>query len=74
MPYKSNSELPETIRKNLPKPAQDVYREAFNNAWDQYSSPQGREITHNLEESAHSVAWAAVKEDFRQDGQKWVKR
>lgn len=74
MPYQNNSELPDTIRKNLPEPAQHIYREAFNNAWDQYSSARGREITHNIEESAHSVAWAAVTGEYRQDGKVWVKK
>ncbi|PHN07577.1 ChaB family protein [Flavilitoribacter nigricans] len=69
MPYKNNTELPDTIRKNLSEPAQDVYREAFNNAWDQYQSPRGQEITHNLDESAHSVAWAAVQ-NFREKNEK----
>lgn len=73
MPYKNNGELPDTIRKNLPKSAQDLYREAFNNAWHDYSSTDGSEITHNLEESAHSVAWATVKNNYHLEGEKWVK-
>lgn len=74
MAYKNNSELPESIREHLPPRAQDIYREAFNNAWDQYSSPRGREITHNIEESAHSVAWAAVQEKYEKQEEVWVEK
>ena len=29
MPYKSNSELPETVKENLPEHGQNIFREAF---------------------------------------------
>ncbi|TYC53130.1 hypothetical protein FMN52_18575 [Marinobacter sp. BW6] len=32
-PYKSNSELPASVRNNLPAHAQEIYRKAFNTAW-----------------------------------------
>ena len=32
MPYKTLSDLPESVRKHLPKHAQEIYLEAFNNA------------------------------------------
>jgi cation transport regulator len=28
--YKTNSDLPDSVTDNLPKHAQDIYREAFN--------------------------------------------
>ena len=55
MPYKSRADLPESVRDNLPAHAQDIYKEAFNSAWDQY----GRD-----EERAHRVAWGAVKRQY----------
>jgi cation transport regulator len=58
MPYAANEELPPAVRQHLPKPAQDIYREAFNHAWQTYA---GR-ARH--EEIAHRVAWAAVKHRF----------
>lgn len=42
MSYKSNSELPETVRENLPEHGQEIYRKAFNNAWDEYKEPSER--------------------------------
>jgi len=67
MPYRSNSDLPSSVRNHLPAHALDIYREAFNNAWKQY--PGQRQ-----EEAAHRVAWAAVKKIYRKEGDAWVRR
>ena len=34
MPYSSKNELPESVKNVLPSHAQDIYKEAFNNAYD----------------------------------------
>ncbi len=34
MPYKDISDLPESVRDNVPKHAQEIYKEAFNSAWN----------------------------------------
>jgi cation transport regulator len=36
MPYANRSELPDSVKDNLPPHAQGIYKEAFNSAWDQY--------------------------------------
>jgi cation transport regulator len=69
MPYASNDDLPEPVRAHLPPHAQDIYRAAFNSAWQQYAD-SGRPI----EEIAHRVAWAAVKKLYRKAGDYWVLR
>ncbi|VDZ00896.1 Cation transport regulator [Escherichia coli] len=33
MPYKTKSDLPESVKHVLPSHAQDIYKEAFNSAW-----------------------------------------
>jgi len=58
MPYKSLSHLPESVREHLPKHAQEIYRGAYNSAWDEYN--------HD-EERAHRVAWAAVKHKYEKN-------
>jgi len=68
MPYGAISELPDAVRNNLPQDAQQIYRRAFNNAWDEYSSRTDREAT------AHKVAWSAVKKKYRKDNGQWVHR
>jgi cation transport regulator len=65
MPYKNRSELPDSVKDNLPDHAQGIYKEAFNSAWEQYD--------HD-EERSHRVAWGAVKESYhKNDDGKWVK-
>lgn len=66
MPYRINDDLPPSIRGHLPPHAQDIYREAFNHAWDQYGGDLRRE------EIAHRVAWAAVKRRYRKVDSDWV--
>ena len=75
MPYKKLSDLPERVRKNLPKKAQKIYLEAYNNAWKQYKDPKKRRFKASREVTAHRVAWAAVKKEYAKDWDtgKWVK-
>lgn len=65
VPYKNNDDLPEPVKKHLPKHAQDIYREAFNSAWHQYKDPENRTDSGDTrEEVAHKVAWNAVKHKY----------
>ncbi len=76
MPYDSKSELPESVRDNLPEHAQEIYREAFNSAWEQYSDPEDRRGDQSREATAHQVAWSAVKEEYEKDEEsgEWRKK
>ena len=64
MPYDRISDLPDSVRDNVPKHAQEIYKEAFNSAWDQYDAPSERRGGASREETAHKVAWSAVKEKY----------
>ncbi len=65
MPYDHNSELPESVTKNLPGYAQDIYPAAFNSAWEEYKDPKARRSSaETREQIAHKVAWAAVKKKY----------
>ena len=64
MPYESTSELPDSVRENLPEHAQEIYKEAYNSASEQYDD----------EGTAHRVAWSAVKEEYEKQGDRWVKK
>lgn len=68
MPYDSNSDLPKNVKDNVPKHAQDIYREAFNSAWDQYDDPSKRRGDDSQEEVAHKVAWSAVEKKYEKGG------
>ena len=67
MPYKTDTELPDSVRHVLPTHAQDIYRKAFNSAWDEYTDSSKRRGDESREEAAHKVAWAAVKDSYEKD-------
>jgi cation transport regulator len=73
MPYKTLTELPESVRDNLPEHAQEIYKEAFNSAWEEYANLAARRDGASQEEVAHRVAWAAVKQKYEKDEHgRWV--
>jgi cation transport regulator len=75
MPYQTRSDLPDSVRNVLPHHAQEIYKEAFNSAWDRYKDPEDRRGDASREETAHRVAWAAVKNDYQKgDDDKWHKK
>ncbi|MGA2913560.1 MAG: ChaB family protein [Methanoregula sp.] len=67
MPYKTIGDLPDSIRNHLPSHAQEIYREAFNHAWEEYADPEKRKGASSLEEVTRKVAWAAVKKQYEKD-------
>jgi len=62
MPYATIDDLPAAVR-HLPLHAQEIFRAAFNNAWDEYGGD---------EERAFRVAWAAVKKRYEKRGRAWI--
>ncbi len=67
MPYKRIQDLPDSVRGNVPKHAQEIYLAAYNSAWEQYDEPEERRGGADREETAHKVAWAAVKKKYDKD-------
>jgi cation transport regulator len=66
MPYRSISDLPESVRARLPPHAAEIYLAAFNNAWQQYGGDPDGEAT------AHRIAWSAVKRRYHKVGDVWM--
>jgi len=64
MPFKQISDLPDNVKNVLPTHAQAIYKEAFNNAWEEYKNPSDRRNSADREEVAHRVAWSAVKKSY----------
>lgn len=58
MPYKSKSDLPESVRDALPAHAEEIYQAAYNNAYEEYGHDEAR---------AHRVAWGAVEKKYHKD-------
>lgn len=63
MPYSSNDDLPPSVSNHLPPHAQDIFREAFNHAWQAHGGD---------EPTAFRIAWAAVKRRYRKRGRVWT--
>jgi cation transport regulator len=75
MPYERRNDLPDRVRGVLPAQAQDIYLAAYNSAWNQYQDPEEREGDASREETAHKVAWAAVKQRYEKDESgDWVEK
>ncbi len=69
MPYRCNTDLPSSVRNHLPPHAQDIYREAFNDAYGAHAGEIDRE------QRSHMIAWAAVKRSYEKaDDREWVPR
>lgn len=65
MPYESNSDLPDSVREHLPAHAQDIFRAAFNSAWEEYGHDESR---------AFRVAWGAVEREYHKNSEdRWVR-
>lgn len=67
MPYETLGQLPKQVAENLPKHAQEIYKEAYNSAYQQYADPKDRDGDSSREETAHKVAWSAVKSSYEKD-------
>lgn len=65
MPYASNDDLPPSVRDHLPPHAQDIFREAFNHAFDR---------RYGSEATAFRIAWAAVKRSYEKIDGEWVSK
>jgi cation transport regulator len=74
MPYKTLGDLSDNVTNVLPKHAQEIYRAAFNNAWDEYKDPDERRGHESREEAAHKVAWAAVKKEYEKVDDEWMRK
>jgi cation transport regulator len=68
MPYHDNHELPDSVRHALPSHAQNIYREAFNHAFEAHKNEARRE------EASHRIAWAAVKCRYAKTAQGWMEK
>jgi cation transport regulator len=67
MPNHRMSDLTRVVQDNLPEHVQEIYQEAFNNAWQEYADSDDRRDDTSREETAHKVAWAAVKQSYRRN-------
>lgn len=74
MPYDRIDQLPDSVRENVPKHAQEIYKEAYNSAEEQYEDPDERRGDESQEEAAHRVAWSGVKQKYKKKDDRWVRK
>ncbi len=75
MPYQSIDDLPKNVAGVLPKHAQDIFKEAYNSAWQQYKDADDRRGDADREETSMRVAWSAVKQSYEKgDDGNWHKK
>lgn len=75
MPYQTRNDLPASVRHVLPEHAQDIFKDAFNHAIQEYQDPSKRRDNSAPETIAFRVAWAAVEKVYHKgaDG-KWQRK
>ena len=61
---------------SLPEHAQEIYKKAHANALKQYQKPEKRRggKRESTEQVALKVAWAAVKNKYEKEGDRWVQK
>ena len=65
VPYEELDDLPDSVKRNLPKHAREIYRAAYNSAEDQYDE----------EDRRHRVAWSAVEQKYeKNENGEWVEK
>ena len=72
MQYDTVKQLPVTIRDVLPEQAKEVYRKAYNQAWEEYEQDAHRGL--NQPALAHQQAWGAVKREYVFDLDQWHRK
>jgi cation transport regulator len=65
VPYATNDELPPAVRDHLPPHGQNIFREAFNQAFGRY---------YGDDAIAFRIAWAAVKRRYEKVGPVWAEK
>ena len=73
MPYKTKSDLPESVKHVLPSHAQDIHKEAFNSARINIKIKKIGVMMPVGEETAHKVASGQKHEYAKGDDDKWHK-
>jgi cation transport regulator len=61
---------------SLPEHVQHIFKKAHANAVKQYQNPEKRRggRSQTAEEVAHKTAWTAVKQKYKKQGDKWVRK
>ena len=67
MPYASLADLPDSVKGALPKHGQEIFRAAYNSAYDGTCADR-----EDLEACSNAIAWTAVGQKYKKTDDKWV--
>lgn len=67
MPYASLADLPVSVKDALPKHGQEIFRAAFNSAYEGTCADR-----EDLEACSNAIAWTAVGQKYKKTDDKWV--
>lgn len=73
-PYETIEDIPEIVRDDLPDEALEIYREAYQEAWEGYTEEEGGELGQHA--VAHRVGMTAVENEYAldEDTGEWLSR
>ena len=72
MRYETKKDLPRILRDVLPDHAQDLYLEAYQQAWDSYEDEEGGDLGRSG--VAHQRGMSAVEIDYEKVGSTWHRK
>ncbi|MDQ3564651.1 MAG: ChaB family protein [Pseudomonadota bacterium] len=69
MSYKKLSDLPRSLRHEFPRRAQEIYRAAYNRAYEVCMASEDLHDDQAIAETAHKAALLAVEMEYEKDEQ-----
>ncbi|MGH6636596.1 MAG: ChaB family protein [Gammaproteobacteria bacterium] len=67
MTNKTLSHLPENLRKELPRRAQEMYAAAYDRTWEKCAASEEFQDERSIAETAHKAALLAVEMEYEKD-------
>jgi len=67
MPYPSLADLPSSVKDALPKHGQEIFRAAFNSAYDGTCADR-----EDRDACSNAIAWSAVGQKYKKTDDKWI--
>ncbi len=67
MTYRTLSDLPKVLRKELPRHAQEIYLAAHTRTWEKCAASQDYEDERSIAETAHKAGLFAVEMEYERN-------
>ncbi|MGH8594116.1 MAG: ChaB family protein [Gammaproteobacteria bacterium] len=67
MAYRTVSDLPKALRKQLPRHAQELYLAAYSRTWEKCAASEDYQDERSMAETAHKAGLFAVEMEYEKD-------